>query len=136
MSVIRPSFTDLTPAQQANFGNGVGPVWLPDRARGMITQTASWFFKDASWRHHDFGYSLGHTKEHRRIYDWKFYRVMLSDAVSQPALIWPLAMPVALTIATLFYIAVRTFGGLGSFSFGTAYRSLDEILSDYESDQI
>lgn len=135
MSVIRPSYTDLTPAQQANFGNGVGPVWMSGRARGLITKTASWFFKDASWRHHDFGYSLGYSKAHRRLYDWKFYKAMLRDALSQPALIWPVAAPLAILISTLFYIAVRALGNRGSFHFGTAYRSLDEILADYESDQ-
>lgn len=131
----RTSFHDLTLHQQAHFGNGVGPMWLSDRVRSLITQSASWFFKDASWRHHDFGYSLGYSKEHRRLYDWKFYNAMLRDAMSQPTAIWLIAAPVAVVVATLFYIAVRAFGALGSFSFGTAFRSLDEILSDYENDQ-
>lgn len=129
--MTRPSFHDLTPAQQAIFGNGVGPVWMSNRARGLITKTASWFFKDASWRHHDFGYSVGYSLVHRRLYDRKFYRAMLRDALSQPALIWPIAAPVAILIATLFFIAVRLFGGFGSFYYGTEYRSLDAILSDY-----
>lgn len=128
----RPSFHDLTPDQQAQFGNGIGPVWMPNWMRGLITKTASWFFKDASWRHHDFGYSVGYSRMHRRLYDRKFYRAMLRDAVSQPALVWLIAAPVAILIATLFFIAVRLFGGFGSFHFGTGYRSLAEILSDYE----
>lgn len=130
----RLSFHDLTPAQQAHFGNGLGPGWMSDRLRGLITKTASWFFKDASWRHHDFGYSLGYTKAHRRLYDWKFYRAMLRDAVSQPVLIWGVAAPVAILIATLFFVAVRAFGGQSGFHFGTGYRSLEQILSDYESE--
>ncbi|KPU83692.1 hypothetical protein JI58_07905 [Marinosulfonomonas sp. PRT-SC04] len=129
--MARPSFADLTPAQQAHFGNGLGPSWLPNWLRTSITETASWFFKDASWRHHDFGYSLGYTKAHRRQYDWKFYRAMLRDAVSQPALIWIVAAPVAILIATLFFLAVRAFGGRSGFHFGTGYRSLEQILSDY-----
>lgn len=128
---MRPSFHDLTPEQQADFGNGVGPVWMPNWARGLITETASWFFKDASWRHHDFGYSIGYSPAHRRLYDRKFCTAMLRDAVSQPALIWPIATPAAIIITALFYAAVRLFGGLGSFHFGTKYRSLDAILSDY-----
>jgi len=132
---MRPSFYDLTPAQQASFGNGVGPVWLSERTRGLITRTASWFFKDASWRHHDFGYSVGYSRMHRHLYDRKFYHAMLRDAVSQPALVWPVAAPTAIIIATLFYAAVRLFGNLGSFHFGTEYRPLDEIMSDYPDDK-
>lgn len=128
---MRPSFHDLTPEQQAHFGNGVGPVWMPDWARGLITKTASWFFKDASWRHHDFGYSLGYSKKHRRLYDHKFYRAMLRYAISLPAMIWPIAAPIAILFATLFFVAVRLFGGIGCFYFGTEYRSLDDILLDY-----
>lgn len=68
---------------------------------------------------------------HRLLYDHNFYRAMLRDAISQPAMIWLIAAPAAIIIATLFFAAVRLFGGVGCFYFGTEYRSLDEILLDY-----
>ena len=54
----RPQFEDLSEEQQLNFGNGIGPFWLPEKIRDFVTKTASWFFKSASWRHHDFAVLL------------------------------------------------------------------------------
>ena len=124
----RPSFHDLTPDQQLQFGNGVGPYWWPRWARAVVTGLASWFFKSASWRHHDFGYSIGYTAAHRRLYDWKFLVAMLRDAVRQPMPV----VPVAIIVATIFWIAVRV-GGRPSFYFGNGYRSLIQILADFEA---
>ncbi|MBI1495408.1 hypothetical protein [Halocynthiibacter styelae] len=126
----RPSFHDLTPEQQAQFGNGVGPCWLPDPLRRMITETASWFFKDASWRHHDFGYAVGGDQWDRARCDWKFFMAMLRDALSHPK--WRIIrIPLALMIALMFFLAVRIGGQLGSFEYRADYASLEEILEDY-----
>ena len=36
--MTRPKFTDLNGDQQRQFGNGVGPSWLPNWTRALITQ--------------------------------------------------------------------------------------------------
>ena len=140
MSIKRPSFHDLTPAQQAQFGNGVGPYWLPGWARQLITQTASWFFKDASWRHHDFGYAVGGDRWDRARCDWKFLTAMLRDARTQNhrsenplgvMLLNLVAVPTAILIALFFYVAVRIGGQLGSFEYRDSYASLDEVIATY-----
>jgi len=126
----RPQFHDLSPEQQLNFGNGVGPFWLPNWARNAITDTASWFFADASWRHHDFGYVVGGDAFDRARSDWKFLRAMLKDAVSQPRL-WILTAPVAIILSFAFYIAVRIGGQFGSFDYRDTYATLDDIIAAY-----
>ena len=126
----RPSFDDLTPEQQAQLGNGLGPYWLPDAVRRFITQKASWFFKDASWRHHDFGYAVGGDRWDRARCDWKFLRAMLRDAVTQDAL-WLFSAPFAITFSLVFFLAVRIGGGWGSFEYRDRYASLDEVLATY-----
>ena len=135
--MCRPSFTDLTPEQQALFGNGLGPFWLPDAARQFITKTASWFFKDASWRHHDFGYAVGGDRWDRARCDWKFLIAMLRDAVTQdmddgvPGIAWLVLAPPAVVLSLLFYVAVRIGGQFGSFEYRDCYASLTEVLNTY-----
>lgn len=130
--MCRPSFHELTPAQQRAFGNGLGPFWLPEPVRCFITETASWFFRDASWRHHDFGYAVGGDRWDRARCDRKFLWAMLKDAVTQkPFLLWPLKAPPAILISLLFYLAVRIGGGWGSFEYRDCYASLDEVLETY-----
>jgi hypothetical protein len=121
---VKISFEDLTEDQKLFFGNGVGPEWLPDWARNVITKTASWFFKEASWRHHDFGYARGFTWQHRFEYDWKFYKAMTRDALSQSS---TLKVPFALFLSVVFFGAVAAFGW-SSFHFGDRYRAIDEII--------
>jgi len=125
--VQRPSFYDLTPEQQVLFGNGVGPYWLPDWARQLTTKTASWFFKDASWRHHDFGYTVGGDRWDRARCDWKFFTAMLGDAVTQPVKTWIILAPSALAISLFFYVVVRLFGQFGSFKYRENYAVLEDI---------
>lgn len=128
--IERPSFDDLTYEQQLGFGNGLGPWWLPDWARAMITEWASWFFKTASWRHHDFGYAVGGDRFDRLRCDRKFLWAMLLDALRQPILVWLLAAPVAIGLAVGFYAAVRVGGGR-SFRFsGRRYATAQEVLLD------
>ncbi len=129
----RPSFHDLTSAQQATFGNGVGPYWLPTWVRDFITKTASWFFNDASWRHHDFGYVVGGDRWDRARCDWKFLTAMLRDALSQNK--WRvLRIPIALLIALFFYVMVRTFGQFGSFDYRDSYASIEHVRAAYTPD--
>ncbi|WP_282093024.1 hypothetical protein [Epibacterium ulvae] len=125
----RPSFHDLSPEQQAQFGNGLGPYWLPDRARAWITSTASWFFEEASWRHHDFGYYVGGDRWDRARCDWKFLVAMARDALTQKTLWFPVAVPLALVLSVAFYLAVRIGGQFGSFEYRDTYATLDEILT-------
>lgn len=132
----RASFHDLTSEQQAQFGNGVGPFWLSGRARNLITGAASWFFRDASWRHHDFGYCVGGDRWDRARCDWKFLVAMLKDAVTQQASGDTIAEEIeayskaviAVGISLLFYVAVRVGGQFGSFEYRNRYATLDEVL--------
>ena len=95
---MRPKFSQLTPAEQQNFGNGVGPDWIPKWAREVATAWLCFFFASASWRHHDFGYEVGGERWDRRRCDDKFLIAMRHDALSLPALqFW--AIPLALMIA-------------------------------------
>ncbi|WP_037316212.1 hypothetical protein [Ruegeria halocynthiae] len=94
----------------------------------MITKSASWFFKDASWRHHDFGYDVGGDRWDRARCDWKFFVAMTKDALTQR---WPLALitiPAALILSVAFYLAVRIGGQFGSFEYRDGYATLEEIL--------
>ena len=125
----RPKFTDLTPEQQRTFGNGLGPFWFPDWLRRFITEIASFFFKSASWRHHDFGYVVGGDRWDRRRCDDKFLIAMLKDALRQPLIFWPIAAPIALVLSVFFYLNVRLFGQFGSFDYRKNYASLAEIIS-------
>ena len=121
--MTRPSFHNLTPIEQAEFGNGVGPYWLPDWARDAITQGASWFFDEASWRHHDFGYMVGGDRYDRRRCDDKFLVAMLRDAVKQGGYFSGLKATAATVIALVFYIAVRIGGQFGSFEYRDHYKT-------------
>lgn len=125
--LIRPKFGQLTEEQQMSFGNGVGSDHMPEWLRKFLTQTACWFFDEASWRKHDFGYAVGGDRWDRQRCDWKFYAAMRHDAWHQPLWVWPLAAPAAYMLAVVFYLAVR-IGGAGSFRFQAGYSQLPEIL--------
>jgi hypothetical protein len=118
---LRPCFNDLTPEQQANFGNGAGPRWFPDWLTYIITKWISWFFQDASWRHHDFGYYMGHTEAHRKHYDRLFLTAMLHDARDQKHGNFKYTkMYSAIIVSYVFFAVVYTFGRF-AFNYGDAY---------------
>jgi hypothetical protein len=132
---MRPSFSDLTPAQQALFGNGLGPFWWPDRLRTFVTSRASWFFGEASWRHHDFGYAVGGDRWDRARCDWRFFQAMWRDAWrfdrgdTQSLSYWLLPTElVAAALSVVFYLAVRLGGQFGSFQYRDRYATLSEAL--------
>lgn len=126
----RPSFSDLTLAEQQQFGNGVGPYWLPAWARRAITGAASWFFKSANWQHHDFGYAVGGDRWDRARCDWKFFTAMLRDisALSGQRLF---LIPPALFFSLMFYVAVRIGGPFGSFKYRKSYATLSEVRNSW-----
>ena len=127
----RPSYSSLSPEQKSKVCNGIGPGWFPEWLRNLITETMSWFFDDASWCHHDFGYLLGFTEGYRWLYDWKFLKAMCRDAVFQKNWKWKTTAPVALLLSVFFYLAVMLFGWIG-FHYGDRYRTVNEILDAAE----
>lgn len=122
----RPQFEDLAPEQVRLLDFDVGPGWLPKRWRRFLTQTASWFFDEASWQHHDFGYAVGGDRWDRARCDWKFLSAMLRDARAQRAV---LIIP-AVLLALIFYIAVRIGGQFSSFRYRDSYATIDEVIKN------
>lgn len=122
-SASRPSYRDLTPEQRKRLCNGVGSDWQPAWQRKALTKLSGWFFSEASWCHHDFGYAVGHTEAHRLEYDRKFLAAMLRDADHLSGL----KRMVALQLAWIFYRSVRAFGGK-SFYYADRYRTMDDLF--------
>lgn len=123
----RPSYTELTQEQRAIICNGVGADWTPPVVRKALTKATQWFFDDASWCHHDFGYSIGYTEKHRKLYDRKFLDAMLSDSSKATGF----KKIVAYTLSYTFYSVVRAVGWIG-FEYGTRYKTIDEIMKKYQ----
>lgn len=119
----RPSYRDLTSDQKAALCNGVGSDWMPHWLRKLLTLLSGWFFDEASWCHHDFGYAVGYTEAHRLQYDQKFLAAMLRDADHLSGL----KRMVAWQLAWIFYGTVRVFGSK-SFYHADRYRTPDELL--------
>lgn len=117
--IIRPRYQDATPEQLARICNGVGPAWAPTPVRKLMTMLSSWFFDEASWNHHDFGYYIGCRECCRREYDHKFFMAMLRDARCLPIF----KMILASALSLLFYLAVRLCGWT-SFYYGPEYQPL------------
>lgn len=116
---LRPRYQDATPEQLKRICNGVGPSWAPPPVRKLMTKLSTWFFDEASWNHHDFGYYLGYTETHRFEYDNKFLKAMLRDCLRQPVhKSW-----LALILSASFYLTVRCFGWC-SFYYGQNYQAL------------
>ncbi len=99
-------WSELTPSEQARYGNGIGPHWFPNVLRRWITDFCSQFFREASWRRHDYGYHRGGSELHRIRCDGLFLVAMRRDVYRSPWY-WK---PLTWLLAHLFYIAVRLFG--------------------------
>ena len=98
---------------------------MPEVVRCFITTKAMWFFDEASYKHHDFGYYVGHREIDRWRCDWKFFVAMLRDSLRQPFY----TRPFSLIISTIFFVAVLVGGWYDSFCYGPRYRTIDEVLS-------
>ena len=125
----RPVFAELTPEQQANFGNGLGPEWLPESLRRAVTAFALLFFNHTAWRQHDFSYVVGGNAHDRARADRVFLRAMLKDTIDQPAPLWLLTAPIGLVLSGLFFIAVR-LGGTRSFHYRNSHATIEEIRNN------
>lgn len=86
-------------------GNGLGPRWFPKCLRSMLTHTASYFFKTASWDIHDASYAKGEPR--RTDCDNGFLRAMLKDASEAET---PLKMLACSVLAWMLWLLVRLFG--------------------------
>lgn len=97
-------WSELTEIEKAQFINGVGPHWFPAFFRGILTSFSAWFFKSASWAHHDYGYYIGHPS--RKRCDVLFLQAMINDARDLKVYM----QPFALLLALCYYALVRAFG--------------------------
>lgn len=114
---VKIRWADLTSSQQAEFGNGCGPDWLP---RWMARLLFGWFF-EASCRRHDFAYTRGGDDKDRLAADRGFFKAMLRDV---KRLHWSLQLP-AYAEALAFYGIARLLGRW-QFHYGP-YRSLTDL---------
>jgi hypothetical protein len=96
---------------------------MPEWSRKLLTELSRWFFSEASWCHHDFGYAVGYTEAHRKEYDQKFLAAMLRDCGRVSFVRYVFAVPLSL----MFYATVRVFGRF-SFAYGDRYRTLDDLF--------
>lgn len=95
--------------------------------RKALTKATQCFFDDASWCHHDFGYSIGYTETHRKLYDRKFLDAMLSDSSKSKGI----KKIAAYTLSYSFYVIVRCVGWIG-FEYGPRYKTVSEIVQKYQ----
>lgn len=102
---MKPTFTDLTPEEQANFGDGC--TWVPD------------FIFTASCQHHDFNYYRGGGIKDKLKADWDMARLMWHDSTKFWHFLVTIIYWVGLTILPIPYIM---------FDWGR-YKTLEEIKS-------
>lgn len=118
--LTRPSYSDATPAQLLIVCNGVGSAWMPEIIRKTLTRLSAWFFDEASWNHHDFGYFVGCTERDRLYCDNQFFEAMRRDARQKSFY----KMLLALNLSLFFYLMVRLFGWT-SFYYGQTYQQFN-----------
>lgn len=122
MEVTFPPWENLTAEQRARINNGVGPDWMPKAVRAALTRWSSWFFEEASWAHHDYGYFKGRTPVDRFRCDWLFLQAMQRDASKLPLL----RRTSGIILSRIYYGFVRLFGWL-SFN-NSGHQTLPEWL--------
>lgn len=125
MSQSQPvRWAELTPTQQANFGNGCGPKWV---SKSLAKLLFGWFF-EASCRRHDFGYARGGTKADKESVDNGFHKAMIRDAERLAEQHKYAKHIAAWLVGELFYLSVKTLGWM-QFNYGP-YRSLSELVPE------
>ena len=121
------AWSDLTPEQQAEFGNGCGPAWMPNWSLNLVKNWLFGWCYESDCRRHDFAYSRGGSANDRKIADDGLYHAMLRDTARLKWWRYVLAS----IIAHCFYYLVRWFGWM-RFYYGP-YRSIDQLIPSAES---
>ena len=98
-------WNEATPEMRAAVCNGPGPWWWPRRWRTALRRWLGWFFSDADWCHHDWGYYWGHPD--RATCDRLFLAAMLRDAAAQSTVA---RMGFACALAWCIFALARLFG--------------------------
>lgn len=111
---MKPHFSDLTPEQQATFGNGCGLY-------SRMLQVPDFAF-NASCRQHDFSFSRGHSLKDFHKANMDFFRAMLIDASNSDK-------PIFYSLMSYIYLIGVTVFGVFAFKWGTRYKTLEEILA-------
>lgn len=96
--------------------NGAGPAYLPGFIRRFVTKVLSFYFDEASWDHHDYGYFWGCPSKAEC--DRRFLSAMLRDASKQPTIALRL---VARLISFLLWYIVATQGNYSYNWLGPEY---------------
>jgi len=102
---MKPTFSDLTPEQQATFGNGC--TWVPD------------FHYTASCRHHDANYIRGFSLRDKLKADWDMCRLMWADSSKWWHYLVTIVYYLGLTLLPFSYFF---------FEWGSRYKTIEEIL--------
>lgn len=101
---MKPTFSDLTPEQQATFGNGC--TFVPD------------FIFTANCRHHDFNFGRGGSILDKFQADWDMCRLMWSDSSKWWHYVITIIYYLGLTLLPFSYFF---------FTYGR-WRTIEEIL--------
>jgi hypothetical protein len=111
---MKPKFSDLTPEQQATFGNGCG-------LQARLLRVPQFIFK-ASCRQHDFNYTRGGGIKDKIKADWDFFKAMLEDSKLS-------SKPCFYTIMSVTYFLGVSLNPVALYAFTWGeYLTIDEIL--------
>ncbi|AUZ85778.1 hypothetical protein [Methylophaga nitratireducenticrescens] len=119
-------WSQLTPQQQATFGNGCGPRWLPKWFNRILHHYLFGWLFEASCRRHDFAYARGGTEVNRKLSNKRYFEAMIRDA-KRLADDKKYGRHLAATLMALTYYGFVTLFGRFSFNYGY-YLTLNAIL--------
>ena len=111
---MKPHFSDLTPEQQATFGNGCG-------LQAKLLRVPQFIFK-ASCNQHDFNYIRGGQFKDFTKANMDFFKAMLIDASNSDK-------PLFYSLMSYIYLLGVTVFGVFAFHWSNEYRTLEEILA-------
>lgn len=114
---VKPHFSDLTPEQQATFGNGCGLY-------SRFLRVPEFKFV-ASCRQHDFNFCRGGSFNDFIKANMDFFKAMLIDASNSDR-------PIFYSLMSYIYLLGVTVFGVFAFHWSKEYRTLEEIL-DYDA---